>query len=336
MSQGRLVFLTGATGFIGSRLAQRLVARGDRIRCLVRRSSDTTDLERLGAELVVGELTDAKALERALEGVDLAYHLAGAYDIGVVDAAALERTNVEGTRAFLTAIEAAGVQRSVYVSTTAALLPIAEGEGDETSEAPQGYRFPSVYQQTKAEAHRLARDAQARGVPLIIACPAAVYGPGDTSPSARFMAELLAGRIPGLPVPTGWLSYVHVDDVVEGLVLAGEKGPTGEVYVLSGEHASIIDFARRVRELAGMRPVRLRFPVPLVWLTALLLDGVTHLTGWRSSINRENLALTAGKRWLHSHAKATRVLGWTPRPLAEGLQETVAWFLEEQRSHRNR
>jgi dihydroflavonol-4-reductase len=324
MSEPRLAFLTGATGFIGSRLARQLAARGDRLRCLVRAGSDTTDLERLGAEIVVGELTDAATIERALADVDLAYHLAAIYDVGVVDAAALERTNVGGTRAFLEAVKRAGTPRAIYVSTTAALAPVEKGEGDETSEVPPGASFPSVYHRTKTEAHRLARKAQGRGLPLVVVCPAFVYGPGDHGPGGRFTTDLLAGRVPGLLMRAGWFSYVHVDDVVEGMLRAGELGRPGAVYILSGEHASVDDFAGRVCALAGKRPPRLRFPVPLAWLTGAILDVISRLTGMRFPISRENVQVTGGLRWVHSHATATRELDWHPRTLAEGLPETVA------------
>lgn len=328
MSEPRLIFLTGATGFIGSRLARELTARGDRLRCLVRAGSDTSDLERLGAELVVGELTDSATIERALEGVDVAYHLAAIYDVGVVNARALERTNVGGTRAFLEAVERAGTPLAIYVSTTVALAPVETGEGDETSEVEPGASFPSVYHRTKTEAHRLAREAQGRGLPLIIVCPAFVYGPGDRGPGGRFTADLLAGRVPGLLTRPGWFSYVHVDDVVDGLIRAGVGGRLGAVYILSGEHASVDDFAARVCAIAGKRPPRLRFPVPLAWLTGALLDVISRLTGIRFPISRENVQVTSGLRWLHSHATAARELDWNPRPLAEGLPETVAWFME--------
>jgi len=330
MPETRLVFLTGATGFIGSRLARELANMGHRLRCLVRPTSDIGALERLGAELIIGDLTDGRVIEEALSGVDLAYHLAAIYDIGVVDSSALERTNIEGTRAFLEGIERAGVQRAIYVSTTAALAPVDEGEGDETSEVPPGTRhFPSVYHRTKTEAHWLAREAQSRGVPVIIACPAFVYGPGDDGPAGHFISDLLSGRVPGLLRRPGWFSFVYVDDVVDGLLKLGEgeRGRPGEVYILSGEHASMNDFAIRVCTLAGKRPPRLRFPVPLAWLTGAMLDGVSRLTGIRFPISRENVQVTGGPRWVHSHAKAGQELGWSPRPLAEGLPPTLAEYI---------
>lgn len=336
MSQGRLVFMTGATGFIGSRLAKRLVERGDRIRCLVRPTSDTTELERLGAELIEGELTDTATLARGLDGVDLAYHLAAVYDIGVVDEAALQRANVEGTRTFLAAIERFGTPRAVYVSTTAALAPVRAGEGDETTEYPPNAKYPTIYHRTKATAHRLAREAQRVGQPLIIVCPAMVYGPGDRGPGGRILRDALTGRLPGLLTDPAWFSYVHVDDVVEALVLAGERAPLGSTYVISGEHASVNDFIARAAALAGRRPPLLRFPVRLAWLTGLFLDGITRVTGIRFPISRESVNVGSRDRWLHSNARARRELDWTPRSLDEGLPETVEWLLDDIGGRRRR
>ncbi|HEX6938118.1 MAG TPA: NAD-dependent epimerase/dehydratase family protein [Longimicrobiales bacterium] len=335
MPDGRLVFLTGATGYIGSRLARRLVERGDRIRCLVRAHSDTSELERLGAELVDCDLTDAAALVGALDGVDMAYHLAAVYRIGVVNRRALERTNVHGTRAFLSAIARARTPRAIYVSTTAALAPVPIGEGDEDSDYPPGATYPSAYHATKAKAHKLAREAQRIGLPLIVVCPALVYGPGDHSPMARYVEDLIAGRLPGLLSKDPWFSYVHVDDVVEGLLLADEKGRLGRAYILSGEHASLEDVLGRVARIAGTRLPRLRFPVGLARAAGTLLDGLSRITGLRFPISREAVNVAAGHRWVHSNARARTELGWTPRPLDEGLPEYVNWFVERRARSRN-
>jgi dihydroflavonol-4-reductase len=322
----RLVFVTGATGFIGSRLARRLAGAGERLRCWVRPSSRTGELERLGAEIVRGELDDVASLARALAGADVAYHLAAMYDVGVVDAGAMEWVNVGGTRAFLEAVQRAGTSLAVYVSSTVALGPVAEGVGDESTE--HGPVFTSVYERTKVEAHRLARAAQARGLPLVIACPANVYGPGDEGPNGRYIRDLLRGRLPGLPMKPAWFSYVHVDDVADALARLSTSGRPGETYVLSGEDRSLNDFSREVAALACVRAPWLRFPAPAILATGVLLDALSRATGGglKLPISRETAATSAGLRWLHSHDKASRELGWTPRPLSQGLPETIAWF----------
>jgi nucleoside-diphosphate-sugar epimerase len=239
----------------------------------------------------------------------------------LVDEHALERTNVGGTRAFVAALQREPT-RGVYISTTQALGPADEGESTSV-EAYEG-PYPSVYTRTKAEAHRIARDAQRSGLPLVIVCPALVYGPGDEGLGGSYMRDVLRHRIPGLSTRRTWFSYVHVDDVVDGIIAAGERGTAGATYVLSGEHATVEAFTRRIGELGNTWVSPLRFPPPLVRWTGVLMDAVSRLTGVRMPISRE-LAQTAGtgERWVHSHARATDELGYAPRTLAEGLPEAV-------------
>lgn len=322
MSPGRQAFLTGATGFIGRRLAPLLAEQGYRLSCLVRPTSDTRALQSLGAQLIEGDVADAAGLDRGLGGADVAYHLAGIYDIGPVDASAMNHANVEGTRAFLAAMARAGTPRGVYVSTTLALGPVARGLGDETSASDGRYR--SIYERTKVEAHHLALEAQREGAPVIVVCPAFVYGPGDKGPAGRFIADLLHGRVPGLLAEPAWFSFVHVDDVARGIALAGEFGSPGEAYVLSGESCDMNTFAGRVCALAGKRPPRLRFPNGLARFTGQLLDPISRVTGLRLVITREGVDTTGRLRWLHSAEKARRALGWEPRSLEEGLAGVVA------------
>jgi nucleoside-diphosphate-sugar epimerase len=320
---GSLVFITGATGFIGGRLAEALAGRGYKLRCLVRNPARAARLQAQGAEIVVGDVADADAMRRGLDGASLAYHVAAMYDIGRVDVAAMERTNVGGTRAFLDAAREAGLPRSVYVSTIAALGPVSSGDGDEDTryDGP----FPTHYHRTKTEAHRLALAAQSAGMPLIIACPAFVYGPGDEGPAGDFLEDILRHRLPGLPTKPTIFSYVYVDDVVAGLVAAAERGRPGSTYVLSGETASTTEFARRAARVAGTWVSPLRFPGPAVRLTGVLMDAVSSVTGWRMPISREAAASGAsGQRWVHSWGKAARELGYQPRSLDEGLPPTVA------------
>jgi len=320
------VFLTGATGFIGGRLAETLHARGRRLRCLVRDPRKSSGLARLGAELVPGDITDGTALDRGLEGADLAYHLAAIYDVGVVDRAALERTNVEGTRTVLQAATRAGTRRVVHVSTTAALSPArASGEQPRAWSGP----FPSVYHGTKARAHQLAAAAQAAGQPVIIVCPAFVYGPGDQGPGGRFLKDVLGGRLPALMRDPAWFSFVHVDDVASALVAAGERGRTGATYVLGGEAATINDFAELAAEYANVRVPRLRIPTVLGLLAGGVCDAASQLSRRRFPMSREGVRTVTGDRWLHSDELAVRELDWRPRPLSAGLPATVTQVLRE-------
>ena len=326
-----LAFLTGATGFIGSRVARDLAERGYRLRCLVRSSSDRSHLERLGAEFVEGDVTAPHALTRGMDGAEVACHIAAIYDVGPVDAAQLERTNVLGTRSFLEAVDDARPARALYVSTVAVYqpldlpperLPPAEHELPDEG-APLASTFDSVYQRTKVEAHRLALDAMRRGLPVVIAAPAFVYGPRDQGPVGRLVMDVVRGRLPALPARSAWFSFVYVEDVAQGIAdIIAMPDPRG-TFILSGENASLHEFIRRVALLAGRTPPRLRLPVPIVRGTGRLLDVLSRITGRRFSISREGVDQTTGGAWLASHARATRALDWHPRPLSEGLPPTV-------------
>lgn len=322
---GREVFLTGATGFIGSRLTERLLARGDRLRCLVRNPSAAAHLEARGVKLIEGDISDPVALERGLRGADLAYHLAALYDIGVVDEAAMERINVDGTQAFLRAVAHQGTPRAIYVSSTAAFGPAPPGTvGDGSAEWKGPY--PTIYHRTKAQAHRMAREAQRKGVPLIIVSPANVYGPGDTGPNGRFVRDLVHGRVPGLLANAGWYSYVHVDDVVDALVAAADVGKPGEHYILAGEDLDVNTFAERVARLAGKRAPRLRLPKRVALPLASVMDRLARATGRKFPMSREIIELSVGHRWLHDSPRAREDLGYRPRSLEEGLPEMVASY----------
>src|SRR5690606_7047439 len=142
---------------------------------------------------------------------------------------------------------------------------------------------------------------------------------GDRGPSGRYVEDVLRHRVPGLSTKPAWFSYVHVDDVVDGMIAAGERGRTGVTYVLSGEHASVNDFTKRVARLGGTWSSPLRIPPLLIRWTGSIMDTVSRRLGVRLPISRELAESAAtGERWTHSHARATAELGYAPRSLDEG------------------
>lgn len=318
-----MIYITGATGFIGSRVAHRLLERGERVRLLVRSRARAAALVQAGAELIEGDVADPAVHLRGLQDARAAIHLAAIYDIGIVDAAAIERTNVAGTRALLDATAQARTPRVLHISSTAALGP-SSGAPTEPSEAYSG-PYHSEYHRSKAAAHRLARAGQNAGHPVIIICPAFVYGPGDHGPAGRFVNDVVHRKLPALLSKPAWFSYVHVDDVAHGIVAALDRGRPGAVYLLTGEDASMNDFAQRVAAVAGVAPPRLRLPLALARGLTFVLDPLSRITHLRFPITREAVRTTAVDRWLHTHERATRDLGYQPRLLEAGLPETVAW-----------
>ena len=304
--------ITGATGFVGGALARQLREAGHEVVALVRDPARATSLADLGVELLPGDLDDGAALDRLCTGVDGLFHVAGWYKVGEPDPTAGERVNVIGTRNVLEAALRHGVRRVVYTSTLAVNSDTQEQVVDET------YRFTgehlSHYDRTKAEAHDIALDLAAEGLPVVIVQPGLVYGPGDTARTGELIAQVVAGKRPLAP-GAGGACWAHVDDVARGHLLAMERGEPGQAYMLAGPRATFADGLARVARIAGTKgPVLL--PERAVRASAALM-GV--LGDYAAETMRAGLATYYG-----TPAKAERDLGWRARPLDEGLAETVA------------
>jgi dihydroflavonol-4-reductase len=315
------VFLTGGTGFLGSEVARRLRERGDEVRALVRRPERADGLRALGCALVPGDLSDEEALVEACRGTSAVVHCAAVYEVGVPESrrADLLETNVRGTERVLGAALSAGVPRAVHVSTVAVFGDTGGVVADETwTRTAPGYT--SVYEQTKVLAHRRALELAAQGLPLVVVQPGAVYGPGDPSALGELLARFLDGRLPALPFPDLGVTPVHRDDAAAGIVLALDKGVPGESYVLAGEPVRVRELLQTLAEVSGRRPPRLPVPTPL--LRALAPAGwlVGPPLGFPPNL-REVIASADGVTFWARSDKAADELGWTSRPLREGLRE---------------
>ena len=317
-------FVTGATGFIGGRLARRLLERGDDVVALVRSRPKAEELERLGCEIVDGDVGDGDALARGLDGCDVAFHAAAVYRVGVPqsEVASLHEVNVAGAERVLDAAVSAQVRRIVYVSTVNAFGDTRGQVVDETYERP-GADFVSAYDETKYLAHRAALDRIAAGAPILIAQPGAVYGPGDTSQLGAQIREAQAGTLRYVSFPTLGVNAVHVDDVVTGLLLVHDQGCVGESYVLGGELTSMRELIAKAAEAAGRRPPRLTMPTALIRLSAPLAPLLGSRLGLPPNL-RELVSASDGVTYWASDAKARRELGYSPWELATGLRETAA------------
>jgi dihydroflavonol-4-reductase len=317
--------LTGATGFVGSAVARTLAARGHRLRLLVRRTSDRSNLAGLDAELVEGDLTDAASVARAVAGCRFVLHVAADYRLWVPDAAAMLAANVEGTRTMMRAAMAAGLERVVYCSSVAALGLNADGSpADETTPVTEADMI-GAYKRSKFLAERAVMELIAQGLPAVIVNPAAPVGPRDIrpTPTGKMILDAARGRIPAY-VDTG-LNVVHVDDVAEGHVLALERGVVGERYILGSENLMLGQLLALVAHSVGRRPPTIKLPMGLVYPIAVGAEVVAKLTGIEPMVTRDH-AKMARKRMFFSSAKAQRELGYAPRPARAAIEDAVAWF----------
>jgi nucleoside-diphosphate-sugar epimerase len=304
------VFVTGATGFVMGAVARRLRARGDTVSALVRSRRGGAELAAIGCALVEGDVVDpgAAAVE-ATRGCDALIHGAAIYEIGIGAARRheMEETNVTGTRRMLDA--ARGVGRVVYVSTIAAFgntRGAVVAEGHRPTAPPT-----SAYEDTKRRAHEIALEAAATGLPVVIAQPGQVYGPGDRSGIGMNLRALAEGRLRSRALGGVGLNFVHIDDVADGIVRALDRGRAGECYVLGGEIATLDDAYRAVALVTGRRLPPLVIPDALLRVAGRLLPSL-----------REVVASADGVTFWATDAKARTELGTAPRGLLDGMRDT--------------
>jgi nucleoside-diphosphate-sugar epimerase len=319
------VFVTGGSGFIGGRLVERLVSEGRVVRALARSEASARRVAELGAEPVRGEIGDRASLAAAAQGADLAFHLAA--QLGEWGAREdFERGNVEGTRNALAACAEAGVRRFVHCGTEAALMAGEPLVGvDET--APLRPDSPAPYPATKAKAEQAARDASREGFETVVLRPRFVWGRDDTTLLPEMVATIEAGKWAWVGGGRNLTDTTHVGNVVEGLLLAAEKGAPGEAYfVTDGEPVVFRDFVTALLETQGVEPPDRSIPA---W-SAAPLARVAEAT-WRLLPLSGTPPMTTFRSWLLTQectidiSKARAELGYAPVVSREqGLAELSA------------
>jgi nucleoside-diphosphate-sugar epimerase len=317
-------FVTGATGFIGGRLAGKLRERGDEVAALVRSPDKATELRELGCDLVQGDLSDEAAIRRGCEGADAVFHVGAVYKVGIPSSEREQMwdANVRGTERVLDAAHDAGVKRTVYVSTVN-VFGNTHGElVDETYRRDEGEGFLSCYDETKYRAHLVAEDRIAKGWPIVMVQPGGVYGPGDHSEIGNMIEQAATGKLKLKMFPETGFMMVHVDDVADGVLLAHDKGEIGESYVLAGEQARMGELVDRAAGIAGRKPPRAAMPSALIKLSAPLGPLVGPLMGFPPNL-RELIRVSDGVTYWARDDKARRELGFSPRDLDTGLRQTL-------------
>ncbi|MCI0578342.1 MAG: NAD-dependent epimerase/dehydratase family protein [Chloroflexi bacterium] len=317
-------FVTGGTGFIGQHLVRKLLERGYDVYALARSPESASDLAALGAHIVPGDIGQVDSMREAMRGSDVVFHLAGWYKIGAPDWMKAESINVGGTRKVLRLAHELGVPRIVYASTVAVF---GDTKGKVVDESfYQGGPFLSEYDRTKWLAHyKVAVPVIERGAPVIITMPGGVYGPGDHSSVGQMMRLFYEGKMPILYGPETTLTYAHVEDIAEGILLAAEKGQPGESYILAGPAVPLGEMFDFWAQITGKRAPVLRIPAALVRPFASLIGFLGSTLSLPDVYSRE-AAQILGATYMARADKARAKLGWRPRSLHEGMKETFAWI----------
>jgi dihydroflavonol-4-reductase len=320
------VFVTGATGFVGSHVARVLSQQGAELHLLVRGTSRTDNLEGLRAERVTGDLCDGEALRKGMSGCELVFHVAADYRLWAPDPREIYRANVEGTRTVLEAARSAGVRRVVHTSSVGTIgFRINGRPADEDSPVSLADMI-GAYKRSKFMAEQAAFEAARGGLDVMVVNPTTPVGEQDIkpTPTGQVIVDFLKRKFPAY-VDTG-LNLVDVRECALGHVMAAEKGRRGERYILGGEDLTLKQILDRLAAITGLPSPRVKLPYAVALATGAvdtLFTGV--LLGREPRVTLDSVRM-GRKKMFASSAKAERELGWKIVPVDDALRRAVEWF----------
>ena len=325
------VLVTGATGFTGGHLAQHLISHGDNVRALVRPKSrqrfERSPLPQRGVVAYEGDLVDSGSLRRAMEGVDVVYHIAATYREAGQPDSAYRAINVDGTRNLLEVARAFEVDRVVHCSTGGVHGHIAHPPANEDAPFNPG----DVYQETKLAAEQLAREfGAANGLDVVVARPIGIYGPGDRRFLTMFRG-LARGRFPMLGSGRPFYHLTYIDDLVEGFRLCGTVAAAkGRTYILAGpRYTTLEQLVHLVAKELKVAPPKVHLPVWPFWTAGLLCELVCVPLRIEPPIYRRRVDFYTKSRAFDT-TRAQSELGFSPKvDLEEGIKRTANWYRSE-------
>lgn len=321
------VFLTGATGFVGSHVAQAYAAKGAELRLLTRSSSNLSGIEGIAGETVVGDLRQAEALKSALTGCDALVHVAADYRLWVRDPDEMYSANVQGTRDLLRLAREVGVPRVVYTSSVATMGFKSDGTIVDEATPVALDAMIGHYKRSKYLAEQEAIEAARAGQHVIILNPTTPIGPGDRkpTPTGRILVDFLNKNFPAY-VKTG-LNLVDVDEVARMHVVGLTRGTPGERYILGGENLSLKQILDRLSAMTGLPSPTMKVPHAVAMAFAFFDESFTgKLRGKEPRATVE--AVQMGRKMMFaSSAKAERELGFKVAPVYAALRAAVEWFV---------
>ncbi len=323
MTYTERVLVTGASGFTGGHLCERLSRNGNVVRALVRHPERCGDLRRWGIELAVGDLRDRKSLERATKGTDVVYHIGALYRPENVSRKEIWETNVQGTKNILDASIDAGVRRFIHCSTVGVHGDIKNPPGnEETAYGPGDY-----YQESKTEGEKVVLKYMAkRQLRIVVFRPAGLYGPRDLR-FLRLFKAIKTRRF--IMLGSGEVMYqmIYIDDLIDGILLCGTQDNAIEnVYILTGEEpVTLNQLVQVIAEAVGVPQPRFRLPLTPVYLAGILCELVCKPFRIQPPLYRRRLDFFRKTRSFDI-SKAKRELGFKPTDLKTGITLTAEWY----------
>ena len=319
------ILVTGGTGFLGVPLVERLNELGHDLRLLVRETSDISPFQKLkNIEYVIGDVRDIESLNKAVENVDIIYHLAAYTRMWARDKSIFENVNIIGTEN-VAKIALNKKIRLIYVSSFIALGATPAEPVDETFESEDGLFLD--YAKTKFQAKKLIKDYISRGLNATIFYPGIAYGPRDFNIFGQTVLDIAAKSFMGCPgkgINIG--SFVYVDDIADGLASVLDRDDLkGEEFILGGVNTVFSDWLDLIAEISGNKKKVRHFPMSLALMYGWLCEAKTKFTKKLPYINRPTIKMI-NYNWSYSSEKAIEKLGYKITPLREGLEKTIEWY----------
>lgn len=320
--------VTGATGFIGSHVARKLVQRGESVRILLRKTSKTLNIEDIDAERVYGDILDVDSIRKAIKGCDTVYHTAGLVSFRKSDYKLLEDINVKGTVNVLSAALEAGVKKVVYTSSVAAIGVNPNG-GIANEDTPFTLEHMGIqYLNTKYRAEQEALRLYRQGLPVVIVNPSVVIGPGDVYlSSCGFIVWYCKKKFPGYM--DGGINLVDVEDVAEGHIMAAQKGRLGERYILGNKNLSIKEVFEILEKVTGIPAPRIKIPYFVALAAAFFVERILGISLPNYSSMDVDSVRASRFYWYFDSSKAVRELGFPQTPVEQSIEKTVKWLKDK-------
>jgi dihydroflavonol-4-reductase len=325
------VFVTGATGFLGSHVARVLAEQGAELRLLVRPTSDLRNVADLNADRVQGDLRDPASIEKALSGCEVVFHVAADYRLWVRDPDQMYQSNVEGTRGLLEAARKQKVRRVVYTSSVATMGFRAGSNVNDVADEASPVSLADMighYKRSKFMAEQVAVEAAKSGVDVVIVNPSTPIGERDIkpTPTGRIVVDFLRRKFPAY-VETG-LNLVDATECARGHVQALEKGRSGERYILGGENLTLKQILDRLAAMTGLPSPTVKVPHAVALGGAIFYEMVMGRLLRREPRATIDEVRMSRKMMFVSSAKAQRELGWRVISVDAALRRSVEWFRE--------
>ena len=321
------VFLTGATGFVGSHVAQQLSDAGADLRLLVRSSSRRDNIAHLRADLVVGDLRDTASLRKLMDGCERVFHVAADYRLWTKDPREMYAANVNGTQAILQGAREAGVRRVVYCSSVATM---GFGNGDLITDEDTPVHVADMighYKRSKFLAEQVVLDAAKNGTDVVMVNPSTPIGEQDIkpTPTGRIVVDFLKRKFPAY-ADTG-LNLVDVRGVARAHLLAAEKARPGVRYIVGGENLTLKQMLDKLAVITGLPSPTVKVPHAVTMIAGVVDEFWTgHIRGQEPRVTIDAVRMGRKKMWVSS-ARAERELGYKPSPVDDCLRRAAEWFV---------